>query len=150
MDPGNGRGKRIKILTADQKAAIANLTSSSQIPHKERKRHWNAFYRRLEHKDLPEGLLEKWSKTSSDHGKFHTQRVQCVFKSPSLSYDCLSCKNKVFMRMHVLTVMLQTRFEFLKCFLMDPSLQSMHIEAFHIEPKPKIGSANAITRHNKP
>ena len=73
VEPGNGRGKRIKILSADQKAAISNLTSSSQIPHRERKRHWNALYRRLEHKDLPEGLLEKWSKTTSDQGKFHTQ-----------------------------------------------------------------------------
>ena len=75
MDVSNKRQKRVKILTPEQKDAIRNLTDSNQIPHRERKRHWNALYRRLEHKDLPEGLLQKWQSTSTDRGKCHTQSV---------------------------------------------------------------------------
>ena len=40
------------------------------------------------------------------------------------------------------------RFEFLKCFLVDPSMQSMEIEAFHIEFKPEIQNNNQKGSHS--
>lgn len=92
----NGRGKRIRILTPAQREAIKNLTDSNQIPHTERKRHWNAFYRRLEQKDLPEGLLQKWQNTSTDRGKWetHFNFIQCFFSNHDYAVFWPICLSK--------------------------------------------------------
>lgn len=119
IDERNPRVKRVKALSGAQVEAIQSLTNASQIPHAERKRQWNALHRRLKQPDLPEGLLEKWASTKTAAAKlvsqfyFHMQLEKSNRLLPSIP-----------------------RFEFLKCFLTDPSLSTMHIEAFHKEPSP--------------
>ena len=83
----NGRGKRVRFLTPAQREAIKDLTDAKQIPHVERKRHWNALYRRLEQKDLPEGLLQKWQNTSTDRGKWETHFI-CISSFLFSNHDC--------------------------------------------------------------
>ena len=71
-DPeGTGRQRRVKVLTEEQKAAIMNLTDSSQMEPKERKRQWSALDRRLHSKSdtLPPGVLAKWEAAGSPQEK---------------------------------------------------------------------------------
>lgn len=73
IDEKNPRVKRVKVLNPTQVEAIQTLTSSSQIPHDERKRQWNALHRRLKQPGLPEGLLEKWATAKTAGAKLVSQ-----------------------------------------------------------------------------
>ena len=124
MDAKNPRQKRVKVLSEEQREALQSLSSASQIPHDERKRQWGALHRRLKQPGLPEGLLEKWAAAKSATQKFYAQLFVCsesLIKTPWNSNMVPS------------SWLMQPRFEFLKCFLVDPSMQSMRIEAFHRE-----------------
>ena len=56
----------VRVLTPEQREAVANLTHPSQMPIEERRRQHNALNRRLESaKDLPPGLIEKWNAQDS-------------------------------------------------------------------------------------
>ena len=61
-------GKRIKVLTDDQKLAIQNLQKPSDLPKAERKRQFAALGRRLE-KPCPPGVLAKWEASTTDEAK---------------------------------------------------------------------------------
>lgn len=70
QDKENKRVKRVKTLTAEQKASIQNLTDPSQLSHAERKRQYGALDRRLKNSDtLPAGVLAKWEAASSQAQK---------------------------------------------------------------------------------
>ena len=61
-------GKRIKVLSDDQKLAIQNLQKPSDLPAPERKRQFAALGRRLE-KPCPPGVLAKWEAATTDEAK---------------------------------------------------------------------------------
>ena len=66
----NGRVKRVKCLTEEQKNAISSLTDPSQLSHAERKRQFGALHRRLEKEDtLPAGVLAKWEAATTQKQK---------------------------------------------------------------------------------
>lgn len=66
----NGRVKRVKCLTDEQKDAISQLTHPSQLSHAERKRQFGALHRRLEKEDtLPAGVLAKWEAATTQKQK---------------------------------------------------------------------------------
>lgn len=66
----NGRVKRVKCLTDEQKEAISQLTDPSQLSHAERKRQFGALKRRLEKEDtLPAGVLAKWEAATTQKQK---------------------------------------------------------------------------------
>ena len=69
LDPAvTPRTKRIRALSPQEMEAIQNLQSPSDLPHSERKRQWNALYRRLE-KPCPAGVLAKWEAATSQEAK---------------------------------------------------------------------------------
>ena len=68
---GNGRVKRVKLLSAEQRTALEKITDPSQLSHAERKRQWGALRRRLEKKDtLPMGVLAKWESATTQAQKW--------------------------------------------------------------------------------
>ena len=94
----NGRVKRVKILTPEQREAIANLSCASQLTHAERKRQWGALNRKLEKKDtLPPGVLAKWERASTPQEKPDPQLVSssCILLDTSLTvfFSILSGSN---------------------------------------------------------
>ena len=70
------RVRRVKVLSEQQKKAIRGMQSAADIPHEERKRQWGALKRRLEQKNLPDGVLKKWESATSRQDKFFPQ--QCT------------------------------------------------------------------------
>jgi len=62
------RTKRIRSLSPQELEAIQKLQSPSEIPHAERKRQWNALYRRLE-RPCPAGVLAKWEAATTQEAK---------------------------------------------------------------------------------
>lgn len=115
---GSGdRVKRVKVLSQDQRAAIQTLTSASQIPHAERKRQWGALARRLE-KPCPAGVLAKWEAATTASAK--------------LGAHSFSNENSTSQLIPYL------RFEFLKCFMLDETLNNVTVETWHKESGPQI------------
>ena len=103
----DGKTKRVRILGEEQKQAILELHSAKEIPRAERNRQWSALSRRLKESSLPDGVLKKWSACSSDADKPGPYTLEGS------------------------AINLSLRFEFLKCFMVDPSMQSMKVEAFY-------------------
>ena len=67
---GNGRVKRVKVLSPEQHDAMSQLTCSSQLPHSERKRQFGALHRRMQHTNtLPAGVLAKWERATTPQQK---------------------------------------------------------------------------------
>jgi len=131
LDEKNPRQKRVKILSEDQREAIQSLSSASQIPHDERKRQWGALHRRLKQPGLPAGLIEKWADAKTSSQKFYAQLFVCSEHLIKTSFNS---------NMVPSSWLMQPRFEFLKCFLADPSMQSMEIEVYHQECHPYLDS----------
>ena len=67
----DGKQKRVKILSPEQKDAVLSLTSPDQVPLEERRRQYNAINRRIAtDRNLPPGLAEKWANAKSSQDKF--------------------------------------------------------------------------------
>lgn len=93
LDKEDGRVKRVKVLSDEQRKAISQLTSSSQIPHAERKRQFGALHRRLQHADtLPAGVLAKWERATSPQAK-PGSKVICSQKHQSSTISTVSLAN---------------------------------------------------------
>lgn len=83
LDQADGRVKRVKVLSEDQRKAISQLTNSSQIPHAERKRQFGALHGRMEHANtLPAGVLAKWERATTPQQK-PGSKVTCSQKHQS-------------------------------------------------------------------
>lgn len=95
LDQADGRVKRVKVLSEDQRKAISQLTNSSQIPHAERKRQFGALHRRMEHANtLPAGVLAKWERATTPQQK-PGSKVTCSQKTPiTKRYPHVSLANK--------------------------------------------------------
>lgn len=136
VDESNPRAKRVKVFSEQQREAIQSMQSASELPHEDRKRHYAALSRRLKQPGLPDGLIEKWKAAKSDRQKSFSQISLCVnFRDV---YTGLYPYSKVFQHHFPHSSSHLPRFEFLKCFLLDESMQSMRIEAYYVEYCPWI------------
>ena len=111
-------GKRIKVLSEEQKEAIRSLQKPQDLPYPERKRQFAALGRRLE-RPCPPGVLQKWEAAKTDDEKL---------LSPIFIFLLLSVLTHVLLKLWP-----HLRFEFLKCFMLDCTLSNVTVEAWHKE-----------------
>ena len=111
---GGGRVKRVKVLSIEQKEQISQLTCWEDLPTQERKRQREALKRAMTKSDktMKPGVFEKWTNATT----------------PAAT----SWPKKFVGSTHLLHHML--RFEFLKTWLLDPSMESMQVESWYTRP----------------
>ena len=103
LDKEDGRVKRVKVLSEDQRKAISQLTDASQIPHAERKRQFGALHRRMQHANtLPAGVLAKWERATTPQQK-PGSKVTCSQKNTNHQKisTCFSCQQKYLWNLHL-------------------------------------------------
>ena len=148
---GDDKTKRVKCLSPEQKDAILQMTDPTEIPLAERRRQYNAINRKMNNPDcaktFPAGLIEKWQASNTSEAKFlvgiklswfrsRVQVVDVVFIFLSCCHLMLGASQSDVTFLCVLTL----RFQFLKCFLVDPSFQSMQVETWFKESLPQFFS----------
>ena len=151
METTDGKVKRVKVLNTEQHKAISSLTCSSQLPHAERKRRFGALNRRLKHTNtLPAGVLAKWERATTPQQKPRAKiALTCASLFPDLIWHCIP-QSGVSKNAWWLENAWLLRFEFLKCFMLDPDLNNVQVETWHKEPPPQTFNSLASSCWARP
>lgn len=102
----------MKDITPETKQMLQHMTDGSAIPAQERRMLYRALERKMEEKDTPQALIEKFKACQGSHKKRPQAQVITSFTDSAIAYGFQT---------------IRSRFELLKAFLLDPTMSQPQV-----------------------